>query len=104
MRAFPVVAGCGNRAVTVVLLVTGLALGGFLYVRTDIPSDVQEKITAALERADDTPKDGSMSEEEAIAELKDQYASGNIDDHELDQALEDALMSDRPEQVVRQYE
>lgn len=86
-------------------LAMGLAIGGFLYVRTDIPSDVQRKIDAALERADETPKqNGSMTEEEAITELKNQYANGEIDDHELDQALEDALTSDQPEKVVSRYE
>lgn len=81
-----------------------LAIGGFLYVRTDVPSDVQRRVDSALDRADETPrKEGAMTEEEAITELKNEYAKGNIGDHELEQALEDALTSDRPENVVDRY-
>lgn len=87
------------------LLLLGLAIAGFLYVRTDIPSDVQQKINDALREADDTPKkEGSMTEEEAVTELKEEYARGNLDDHELEQALEDALTSERPEEVVEEYD
>lgn len=91
-------------AVVSVLVMT-VAIGAFLYVRTDIPSDVYRKITEARERADDTPKgDGSMTEQEAVDELKDQYARGNLNDYELDQALDDALTSENPEDVVERYE
>ena len=80
------------------------SIGAFLYVRTDIPSDVYHKINTALERADDSSqKEGPMTEKEAIEGLKDQYAAGNIDDYELDQALNDALTSENPGEVVEQY-
>jgi hypothetical protein len=86
------------------LLLTVLAVGGFLYFRTSLRSDIQQKIDDALARADDEPqKEGSMTEEQAIAELKREYAEGNIEDHELDQALDDALTSENPERVVEQY-
>lgn len=81
-----------------------LAVGAFLYLRTDIPADVQQKIETALQQADDTPTDDSgLSEQEAINEIKTKYANGELDDHELDAALEDVLTSDQPEQVVREY-
>jgi len=86
------------------LLVTVLAVGGFLYFRTGLRSDIQRKIDDALARADDEPqRDDGMTEEEAIAELKDAYAEGNIEDHELDRALDDALTSENPETVVERY-
>ena len=44
-----------------------------------------------------------MTEEEAIAELKTAYAEGDIADHELDGALDDALTSEHPERVVDRY-
>jgi predicted membrane protein len=81
------------------------AIAVFLYVRTDIQSDVRRRIEDAREQADDSPKaDARMTEEEAIEELRELYATGEIDDHELDEALEAALTSDDPERVVRKYE
>ena len=86
------------------LFVTALAVGGFVYFRTDIPSDVQRKIDTALDRSDDTPREnGTMTETEAIERIKTEYANGNIDDYELDRALEDVLTSDRPERVVERH-
>jgi hypothetical protein len=86
------------------LFVTVLAVGGFLYFRTSLRSDIQRKIDDALARADDEPQtDGSMTEQEAVEELKTEYAEGNIEDHELDQALDDALTSENPETVVEQH-
>ena len=85
----------------VFILLTLLALGGFIYFRTDIPADVQRKIDSAFERSDDTPRaDAEMTEQAAIEELKTQYATGEIDEYELERALEDVLTSDRPERVV----
>jgi hypothetical protein len=76
----------------------------FLHVRTSIPSDVYDKINTALEQADDSPEQGDqMTEKEAIEELKHQYSVGNLDDYELDQALDEALTSDNPEAVVKRY-
>lgn len=85
----------------VFLFVTLLAVGGFVYFRTDIPSDVQRKLETALEGADDTPQaNAKMTEQEAIEALKQQYANGDLDGYELEQALEDVLTSDQPERVV----
>mgnify|MGYP006280286799 FL=1 len=85
----------------VFLFFTLLAVGGFIYFRTDIPSDVQRKIDSALERSDNTPRENSeMTEQEAIERLKTQYANDELDDYELERALEDVLTSDRPERVV----
>jgi len=85
----------------VFLFLTLFAVGGFVYFRTDIPSDVQRKIDTALERSDDTPRgDGEMTEREAIERIKTQYANDELDDYELERALEDVLTSDRPERVV----
>jgi hypothetical protein len=83
------------------LLIAGV--GALLYFRGSSTS-AQERIEEARARADDTPHgDGSMTEEEAVTELKSEYAEGNIDDEELDQALDDALTSERPERVVERH-
>jgi len=80
------------------------SVAAFLYVRTSIPSDVYHKINNALEQAEDSPsKEGPMTEKEAIKELKDQYAVGNLDDYELEQALDDTLTNENPGEVVEQY-
>jgi len=77
------------------------SVAAFLYVRTDIPSDVYRNVNDALEQAEDSPEtEGSMTEKEAIEELKDQYASGNLDEYDLEQALDDVLTSDDPGRVV----
>ncbi|ERH10133.1 MAG: hypothetical protein J07HX64_01903 [halophilic archaeon J07HX64] len=87
--------------VCLLLLIVGV--GALLYRRSS-PTSTQERIDEALARADDTPHgDGSMTEEEAVTELKSEYAEGNIDDDELDQALDDALTSERPERVVERH-
>jgi low affinity Fe/Cu permease len=81
-----------------------LGIGAFLYMRTDIPANVQEKIDAALQQADETPNnEGGMTEQEAINEIKIKYANGDIDDDELDAALERVLTSERLEGVVEEY-
>jgi len=98
-------------SVEVLVLLMGLSfvvfvgsVGAFLYVRTNIPSDVYHKINNALEQADDSSETaGPMTEKEAIEELKNQYAAGNIDDYELEQALDDALTSENPKDVVERY-
>jgi len=85
-------------------LTTLLAIGAFLYIRTDIPTSTQEKIDDALQQADDPPGDDSgMTEQEAINEIKTQYANGKLDDHELDAALEQVLTSEQPETIVKEY-
>lgn len=82
-------------------VVFAASVAGFLYVRRGIPSDVYSRVEDALNRADDAPpKDGRMSEKEAIEELKQQYAAGNLDDRELDRALDDALTAENPGTVV----
>lgn len=83
------------------VLGTLLAVGGFVYFRTDIPSDVQRQIDAARGRSTDTPQRGAaMSETEAIDELKTQYAHGELTEAELERALEDVLTAEDPERVV----
>jgi hypothetical protein len=87
--------------VVVGVLLTTLAVGGFVYFRTDIPADVRRTIEAARERSASTPRDGAtMSEQEAIDELKAQYAAGTLTESELEQALDDVLTSSEPERVV----
>ena len=83
------------------LILSGLAVAGFVYFRTDIPSDIQQKIETARQRSADTPKrDATMSEQEAIDELKTQYARGELADRELERALEGVMTSDDPERVI----
>lgn len=85
----------------VCILLTTLAVAAFVYFRTDIPSDVQRKIEAARQHSTDTPdQDATMSEQEAIEELKRQYAAGDLTDRELERALEEVMTSDDPERVV----
>lgn len=86
-------------------LATILAVGAFLSVRSDIPSDVRHQIGEALRQADDTPaEDAGMTEQEAITELKDMYADGEINEHELERGLDDIFTSDQPETVIERYE
>lgn len=87
------------------LLVTVLALGGFLYVRTGIPHRIQRKIDRTrAEVDDDEAEDAAMTEEEAIEELRDRYATGEINEVELEKALEAVITSEEPEAVLREYE
>jgi len=100
----------GLLPVVVVLAVFGLlltvaAVVAFLYVRPDMPFEVHREVESARERADDTrPADGSMTEQEAVDALKRQYAEGEINERELEQGLDDAITSDRPETVVERDE
>ncbi|MXR52532.1 hypothetical protein GRX03_13055 [Halovenus sp. WSH3] len=85
-------------------LVLLLAFGAFLYVRTSLSDSVQQKFDEALARADtNSNSTGSMTEQEAIDELKRLYAEGDLRDHELDQALDDVLTSDDPQRVLERY-
>jgi hypothetical protein len=87
------------------LLATVLAVAAFLSLRRGIPHEVRREISEARRRADDGhPRDGSMTEQEAIDELKQQYAEGELSDRELEAAPEAAITSDRPEEVVARYE
>ena len=82
-----------------------LALGGFLYVRSGVPHRVERKINrkrAAVE--DRTDERTGMTEEEAIDELRDQYATGKLTEEELEEALEDVITSDDPERAVRAHD
>jgi len=87
------------------LVVTMLAVVGFLYIRTDIPDHVRRKIESAEEQASDDPRTGaSMTEEDAVEELKSKYANGEITDRELEEGLDEILTSDQPEKVLERYE
>lgn len=87
------------------LLATVLAIAAFLSVRRGIPRAARREIAEARKAADDNhSEDGSMTEQEAIDELKEQYAEGELSDRELEAALEAAITSDRPEEVVARYE
>lgn len=82
-------------------LLTMVTVAGFVYLRPDIPSRVRRKIDAARERSDSTRQDGaSMSEAEAIDQLKLQYVEGTLTEDELERALDDVLMSTDPGRVV----
>ena len=82
-------------------LLTTSAVVGFVYLRTDVPAEGQRMIDAARERSDGTPHEGaSMSERDAIDELKTQYAAGELTELELERALEDVLTSEDPGRVV----
>lgn len=90
----------GSLAV-VALVFTALAVGGFVYFRTDIPADVRRKIAAARERAASTPdRDESTREQEAIDEVKAQYTRGKLTEAELERALDDVLSGGDPERIL----
>jgi uncharacterized membrane protein len=72
-----------------------------VYFRTGIPADLRRTIEAARARSDGTRREGaSMSEAEAIDELKTRYARGRLTEAELERALEDVLTSADPERVL----
>ena len=55
------------------------AIVAFLYVRTDIPAGVYHKINNAFEQADDSSeKEGSMTQEEAIKQVKTSMLRGHL--------------------------
>jgi hypothetical protein len=82
-------------------LLTMLTVAGFVYFRPEIPSSVRRKIEAARERSDETCRDGaSMSEQEAIDELKTLYVEGKLTEPELERALDEVLSSSDPGRVV----
>lgn len=79
-----------------------VSFGAFLYLRTDVPDHVQAKIDEALARADQTThEDASMTDEEAIDVVREQYAEGELDDRELERRLEAIMESEDPGAVVR---
>lgn len=100
------------------LLATTIAIGLFLYVRTDVPRRVERRIERARERAADSrgaeaagdgtgtraDGDAATSEEEAIERLREQYAEREISVRELEAGLEEIMGSDDPGRVVREYE
>ena len=87
------------------LLVTLLAVGGFLYVRSGVPHRVERKINRKRAEVDDRgDEQAAMTEEEAIDELRNQYATGELTEEELEEALEDVITSDDPERVVRAHD
>lgn len=96
----------GPIAVVASLVIAGgvltmLTVAGFIYFRPDIPASVRRKIEAAREHSDGTRRDGaSMSEQEAIDELKTQYVEGTLTEPELERALDDVLASSDPGRVV----
>lgn len=86
--------------------ITILAVGLFLYFRTDIPRHMEKKIDRALEEADDNKrKDESMTEEEAINEIKQKYSAGELTENELEEALDEVVKHDqKPKQVTKEYQ
>jgi hypothetical protein len=86
-------------------LVTLGAIGAFIYVRSGLPSHLRRKVAdAECHAAESDEAGGPMSEEEAIEELKDRYAAGEISDHEFEEALDDILSGGRNEEVLHEYE
>jgi hypothetical protein len=87
------------------LLATLLALGGFLYIRSGVPHRVERKINRKRAEVDDREDERTaMTEEEAIDELRNQYATGELTEEELKEALEVVITSDDPERAVREYD
>lgn len=77
------------------------AFGLLLHIHTSIPNDVQSMVQDARQRADSEPHGTeSMSEEQAIEELKTQYAEGDLTQRELEQRIDDVFETDDPERVV----
>lgn len=86
------------------LIVTLLAVGAFVYYRTNVPRHVEKKINEAVEQADEnTRKNESMTEQEAIEELKQQYTDGRIDEQELERSIDEVLKHDRkPKRIIKE--
>jgi ABC-type multidrug transport system fused ATPase/permease subunit len=87
----------------VTLLVTVFSVVGFLYVRTDLPDHIEKKVNNALEEADSEPDSTGMTQEDAIDELKHKYVNDEIDEYELDRAIDDVLNSNDNKEVLKEY-
>ncbi len=86
------------------VFVTVLALGVFLWARTDVPHRVQRKINRARAVDDERSSEASMTEEEAIERLRDQYADGEMTVAEFEDAVEEVIQREDPRAVVREHE
>lgn len=88
------------------LFITVISIGAFIYLRTNIPNQVETKINNALEQADTQKRENeNLTEQEAIEQVKQQYTNGEITEQELDQAIDDILKhQDKPEHIVKDRE
>lgn len=90
----------------IALLITFLSVGLFVYFRTNIPRHVEKKVNKALEEAENEKRKGeSITEEEAINRIKQEYSEGDMTEEELENALDEVVKHDqKPKQVVKQYQ
>jgi len=99
-------------------LVVGASLVGLLAVRTDVSGRVRDALARTDEWMSDPPvgeqgagdtttgdttTGDTTTEANAIAALKRQYAAGDIDEAELERALEDVLADGDPEHPPDQH-
>jgi len=99
-------------------LVVGASLVGLLAVRTDVSGRVRDALARTDESMSDPPvgeqgagdtttgdttTGDTTTEANAIAALKRQYAAGDIDEAELERALEDVLADGDPEHPPDQH-
>jgi len=104
-------------------LIVGASLVGLLAVRTDVSGRVRDALARTDESMSDPPvgeqgagdtttggtttgdttTGGTTTEANAIAALKRQYAAGDIDEAELERALEDVLADGDPEHPPDQH-
>lgn len=98
------------------LLVTALAVGAFLSVRSDLPHRVQRKLNRARsvaressDRGAGAPRgadgeDPETAEERAIDELRERYAEKEITLEEFEDRLEEILGDEESEEVKYERE
>lgn len=89
----------------ILLLITVLAVAGFVYYRTNVPRQLEKKINKSLEEADkETRENEKMTEKQAIENLKEKYTNGELTERELEKAIEDVLKHEhKPKSVIKEY-
>jgi hypothetical protein len=88
----------------ITLMATILAIGGFIYFKTDIPSHLDSKINKAMEKADSEPRsDEKISEKEAIEKIKKKYTNGEMTEKELEQAIDRILNNEDHREIMKSY-
>ena len=90
----------------ITIIITLFSFIAFLYVRTNLPDHIENKINRAIEEAENQENDtNNITQEEAINKLKQRYIDGEITDEELDKSIDDVLNNDNKnnKKVIFQY-
>jgi uncharacterized membrane protein len=76
-----------------------LMIGVFIYLIFSVPTLISYTLQSVLKVKDNTSKETKQNEENQIEEIKDMYASGNIDEQELEEKLEKEISDDKEVEV-----